>query len=80
MAAWVELVEKLGSRSIAELLEPAIYYAESGFPLFPQLAHVFRATEKSPRFHASVHYYPNAGESDDMHLPQRGPNIVCHRR
>ena len=49
VAAWVELIEKLGTRSIAELLKPAIYYAESGFPLFPHLANVIRAAEKTLR-------------------------------
>lgn len=45
--AWVELAAKLGSRSIAELLEPAIHYADSGFPVFPHLASVIRASAKT---------------------------------
>ena len=44
---WVELAAKLGSRTIAELLEPAIHYADSGFPVFPHLANVIRASEKT---------------------------------
>jgi gamma-glutamyltranspeptidase/glutathione hydrolase len=44
---WVELAGKLGSRSLAQLLEPAIYYAEHGFPVFPHLASVIRSSEKN---------------------------------
>jgi gamma-glutamyltranspeptidase/glutathione hydrolase len=44
---WVELAAKLGSRTLAELLEPAIHYADSGFPVFPHLANVIRASEKT---------------------------------
>ena len=44
---WVELAAKLGSRTIAELLEPAIQYADSGFPVFPHLANVIRASAKT---------------------------------
>jgi gamma-glutamyltranspeptidase/glutathione hydrolase len=44
---WVQLAAKLGSRSLAEILEPAIYYADRGFPIFPHFAQVIRAAEKS---------------------------------
>jgi gamma-glutamyltranspeptidase/glutathione hydrolase len=44
---WVELAAELGSRRLAELLEPAIYYADNGFPVFPHLGNVIRASEKT---------------------------------
>jgi gamma-glutamyltranspeptidase/glutathione hydrolase len=44
---WVELAAKLGSRTIAEVLEPAIHYADKGFPVFPHLANVIRTSEKT---------------------------------
>jgi gamma-glutamyltranspeptidase/glutathione hydrolase len=46
---WVQIAAKLGSLSLAEILEPAIYYADRGFPIFPHFAHVIRAAEKSLR-------------------------------
>src|SRR5882724_1267528 len=44
--AWFEAAAKLGSRSMADLLKPAIDYAENGFPVFPHLASVIRASNK----------------------------------
>jgi gamma-glutamyltranspeptidase / glutathione hydrolase len=37
-AAWVELSEKFGKLPLAEVLQPAIDYAENGFPLSPILS------------------------------------------
>lgn len=34
-AAWAELIRRFGSMSLAEVLEPAIEYAEAGFPVSP---------------------------------------------
>jgi gamma-glutamyltranspeptidase/glutathione hydrolase len=44
---WVELAARLGTRTMAEVLEPAIHYADNGFPVFPHLANVIRASEKT---------------------------------
>lgn len=44
---WLKLVARLGTRSMFELLEPAIHYAENGFPVFPHLESVIRASEKT---------------------------------
>ncbi|GGE12633.1 gamma-glutamyltransferase [Marinithermofilum abyssi] len=37
-AAWVELSEKFGKLPLTQLLEPAIQYAEEGYPLSPVLS------------------------------------------
>src|SRR5438093_1150163 len=37
-AAWAELIERFGSRSLAELLRPAIAFAGEGFAVSPQVA------------------------------------------
>jgi gamma-glutamyltranspeptidase/glutathione hydrolase len=38
LAGWAALVERFGTRSLARLLEPAIGYAENGFPVTPVIA------------------------------------------
>jgi gamma-glutamyltranspeptidase / glutathione hydrolase len=45
--AWFEAAAKLGSRSMADLLKPAIDYAENGFPVFPHFASVIRSSYKT---------------------------------
>ena len=38
---------KLGSRTMRDLLKPAIEYADNGFPVFPHLAKVIRSSHKA---------------------------------
>lgn len=45
--SWIEAANRLGTRSLRDLLEPAIYYAERGFPVFPHLASVIRASHNT---------------------------------
>src|SRR6266550_3746802 len=45
--AWLESAARLGSRNIGDLLKPAIAYAMAGFPVFPHLASVIRASYKT---------------------------------
>ena len=45
--AWCEAAARLGSRSIGDLLTPAIAYAQEGFPVFPHLASVIKASRKT---------------------------------
>lgn len=48
--AWAALNERFGKLSLLEDLEPAIRYAEEGYPLSPMLAYSFeKATEKFHR-------------------------------
>lgn len=42
LAAWAEALENYGTMSLAEVLEPAIYYAEEGFPITARLADSLR--------------------------------------
>src|SRR5262245_45862834 len=42
--AWWEAAARLGSRSIGDLLKPAITYAREGFPVFPHLASVIKGS------------------------------------
>jgi gamma-glutamyltranspeptidase/glutathione hydrolase len=45
--AWFEVGARLGSRGIRDLLKPAIEYAQEGFPIFPHLASIIRASYKT---------------------------------
>jgi gamma-glutamyltranspeptidase len=45
--AWFEAATKLGSRPLRDLLDPAIAYADNGFPVFPHLAKVIRSSQKA---------------------------------
>lgn len=45
--AWVEAANRLGTRSIRDLLKPALLYAEEGFPVFHHLETVIRSSYKT---------------------------------
>ena len=40
--AWASLIERFGKLSLKEVLEPAIYYAEHGYPISPMLGKMFQ--------------------------------------
>ncbi|MBI2872398.1 MAG: gamma-glutamyltransferase [Chloroflexi bacterium] len=42
VAAWEVVAKRFCTRTLAELLEPAIHYAEDGFPLPPHVAQAFQ--------------------------------------
>jgi gamma-glutamyltranspeptidase/glutathione hydrolase len=44
---WFEVLEKYGTMSMAEVLEPAIYYAENGFAVSPIIAGAWRGLERN---------------------------------
>lgn len=41
VSAWIALSERFGSLPFADLFEPAIHYAENGFPVSPIIAHLW---------------------------------------
>ena len=47
VAGWSDLVARFGSRPLAELLEPAINYAEHGFPVSEIIAADWKSSTKS---------------------------------
>lgn len=47
VAGWHDLLARFGSRPLAELLEPAIGYAEQGFPVSEIIAADWKSAEKS---------------------------------
>ncbi|MYL54382.1 gamma-glutamyltransferase [Pontibacillus yanchengensis] len=48
-SAWAELSDRFGNLSFKDLLEPAIHYAEKGFPISPTLGKFWRATYEAFR-------------------------------
>ena len=44
---WFEVLEKHGTMTMAEVLEPAIHYAENGFPVSPIIAGAWRGLERT---------------------------------
>ena len=44
---WFEVLEQYGTMTMAEVLEPAIYYAEHGFPVSPIIAGAWRGLERN---------------------------------
>lgn len=45
LSGWAALVERFGTRSLAELLEPAIRIADEGFPVSPIISRQWAATQ-----------------------------------
>ncbi|WP_022728683.1 gamma-glutamyltransferase family protein [Fodinicurvata sediminis] len=43
--AWLRMLADHGSMPLREVLEPAIFYAEQGFPLVPKIVNALRAVE-----------------------------------
>ena len=50
---WIALLQRFGTLSLAEVLEPAIGYAENGHPLEPSVAAAIRGAEADFREHPS---------------------------
>jgi gamma-glutamyltranspeptidase/glutathione hydrolase len=44
---WFEVLEEYGTMTMAEVLEPAIYYAEHGFPVSPIIANAWLGLEQN---------------------------------
>ena len=44
--AWITVLEKFGSFSLGQVMEPAIKLAKNGFPVFPTLANFFERVKK----------------------------------
>ena len=51
---WEELRKRFGTRSLAQLLEPTIRYAEEGFPVSPVIAGYWRGSEAKLGRHADA--------------------------
>ena len=61
VAAWVDALDRFGTRPLAELLEPAIGYARDGFPVSTRLASDIAGSSRSLNDHARGLYLPGGG-------------------
>ncbi len=52
--AWFTLLDRWGSKSFAEVLQPAIELAENGFPLSDGLARLYAESKKLRKYQSSV--------------------------
>jgi gamma-glutamyltranspeptidase/glutathione hydrolase len=66
---WAAVAERYGTMGLKDLLQPAIHYAENGFPVAEKTAHEWSKTREKLAAHPSsaAHYLvgggaPNAGE------------------
>lgn len=85
--AWAALIERFGNLSLKEVLEPAIRYAEEGYPLSPVLSAMWkRAFERytkefneKPEFKEWFKTYTKDGEpykfGDIVKLPNHGKSL-----
>ncbi len=51
---WCEILEKYGTLSLEKVLEPAIYYAENGFPVTEIIQRSWKANEKKLLGHPDI--------------------------
>ena len=83
LAGWAELLRKYGTITLAQAIEPAIRYAEEGFPVTPVIAADWneqtdylrhdpgaRATFSTPR---AMHPRPGNGSGTRTTRPRSGP-------
>jgi gamma-glutamyltranspeptidase / glutathione hydrolase len=70
--AWMQLLRDYGTLSLREVLEPAITYAENGFPLVPRICQAIGAVEPLFREH-----WPSSAQ---VYLPVPKPGALFRNR
>lgn len=61
--AWYLLLERYGTMTFAQVLEPAIQLAEEGFPLSEKLAHAIATTKKIRKYPSTMRVYMPNGQA-----------------
>jgi gamma-glutamyltranspeptidase/glutathione hydrolase len=70
--SWMQLLRDYGSLSLREVLEPAIHYAEHGYPLVPRICQAIAALESLFRDH-----WPSSAA---IYLPVPRPGTLFRNR
>ena len=76
VAAWVDALDRFGTRPLAELLEPAVGYARDGFPVSTRLASDIAGSARSLNDHARALYLPG-GEPPPVGSRLRNPALAA---
>ncbi len=78
VAAWAKLLEDHGTRSLGELLQPAIRYAEDGYPVQPRVALDWsRSVERVAGDPASAATYLIDGQAPAVGTIMRHPKLAA---
>ncbi|MGX7707498.1 gamma-glutamyltransferase family protein [Methylobacterium sp. Gmos1] len=81
VAAWAKLLEDHGTRSLGELLQPAIRYAEGGYPVQPRVALDWsRSVERVAGDPASAASYLIDGRAPEVGTIMRHPKLAATLR
>ncbi len=76
VAAWVDALDRFGTRPLAELLEPAVGYARDGFPVSTRLASDIAGSARSLNDPARALYLPG-GEPPPVGSRLRNPALAA---
>ena len=81
VAAWAKLLDDHGTRSLGELLQPAIRYAEEGYPVQPRVALDWsRSVERVAGDPASAATYLVDGQAPGVGTVMRHPKLAATLR
>ena len=81
VAGWFDLAERFGTRPVAELLAPAIEYAEGGFPVSEVIARDWQASEeKLAKWSDSAETYLPGGRAPAEGEIFRNPRLAASYR
>ena len=73
--AWFLLLDRWGTKTFAEVLQPAIELAENGFPIGNQLARAIAQSKKLRKYPTSVRIYYPAGNPPKAGEIFRNPDV-----
>ena len=74
--AWYALLDRWGTMSFAQVLQPAIELAENGFPLSERLARIVAAEEKIHKYPTTVRIYLPNGQSPKASEIFKNPDLA----
>lgn len=77
MGGWITLLDRFGTKSLAEVLAPAIEYAETGYPLDPSIARgIANRREEFEKFPNTARIFVPGGQSPRPWQMWRNPDLA----
>ncbi|HEX7449920.1 MAG TPA: gamma-glutamyltransferase [Pirellulales bacterium] len=81
VSGWADLLRRFGSRPLAEVLQPAIEYAEQGFPVSEIIAHDWQSAQKGlARWPDSAKTFLPDGRAPTVGQVFRNPRLAATYR